>query len=386
MARLSKSELEALGGAFAHGYEAARAKRLYQEGLGATDADDLSLALGFPMLVELGPDVDDPGTYARERIQKPLRLLEPWPKNAAVRAARAIAATWDDFPGTLTAAALAGLERTEGLSAGDVRGLLESYFALPPFAWFHMLELVFLLEALVGGEAALEAALDLMSARSDEWTVFDPTRRVVVLAWGYVFDRLSVERQAGPRKKLEALLDAYRKIDPGLTDAARVQVASRAADLVLNGREGYVRSASRTPSGPDRNFDAFFLDAASFRDVTVQEAPLPAHASPSVQWLVQGGAAALQGVGDWSKVTFKGSKEIGQRDILGNWSRAASPFSAQLLVDMYARSQVKDEVVRQTRRGLARLAPLIRAFGDAADTAPKLKKAAKALLAAATPS
>ncbi|HTJ84627.1 MAG TPA: hypothetical protein VL400_23065, partial [Polyangiaceae bacterium] len=136
MARLSKSELEALGGAFAHGYEAARAKRLYQEGLGATDADDLSLALGFPMLVELGPDVDDPGEYARARIQRPLRLLEPWPKNAAVRAARAIAATWDDFPGTLTAAAVAELEGTEGLSAGDVRGLLESYFALPPFAWF----------------------------------------------------------------------------------------------------------------------------------------------------------------------------------------------------------------------------------------------------------
>ena len=46
MGRLSKAELEALGGAFAPGYEAARAQRLNQEGLGATEADDLALALG----------------------------------------------------------------------------------------------------------------------------------------------------------------------------------------------------------------------------------------------------------------------------------------------------------------------------------------------------
>jgi len=58
-----------------NGYEAARARRLYQEGLGATEADDLALALGFPMLVELGPDVGDPGAYARDRIHMFARSL-----------------------------------------------------------------------------------------------------------------------------------------------------------------------------------------------------------------------------------------------------------------------------------------------------------------------
>ena len=124
MRRLSQSELSFLGGAFAHGYEAARAKRLFQEGLGATEADDLSLALGFPMLVELGPDVDDPAAYARDRICKPMRRLDPWPRNAAIRAVRAIASTWIDFPDTLTPEAEAELASREGLEAADVPKVL----------------------------------------------------------------------------------------------------------------------------------------------------------------------------------------------------------------------------------------------------------------------
>jgi hypothetical protein len=71
---------------------------------------------------------------------------------------RAIASTWIDFPDTLTPEAEAELASREGLEAADVPKVLERLFAIPPIAWFHSFDFVFLLEALVGGEAALDAA------------------------------------------------------------------------------------------------------------------------------------------------------------------------------------------------------------------------------------
>jgi hypothetical protein len=382
MGRLSTAELTRLGGAFAHGYEAARAKRLFQEGLGATEADDLSLALGFPMLVELGPNVDDPADYARDRICKPMRRLDPWPRNAAIRAARAMASTWIHFPHTLTPEAEAELASGEGLEAADVPKVLERLFAVPPIAWFHIFDFVFLLEALVGGEATLDAALAHIVPRADAWTVIDSSYRIALLGLGYVFDRLPEHRAAAFRPRLEAVLDAYRKVDPELSNPEYTGVATRAVDLALNGREGYARSVDRTILGLDRNFDAFFLDRDAWRELTQPLKPLPPHASPSVQWLVQGGDVELARVGDWSKFTFQGLKGEAQRYFVGGWGRAGTRHSAGLLADLFARSLVKDDALRLTRRGAARFVPHLRAIADDEATPPKLKKAATALLAA----
>jgi hypothetical protein len=382
MGRPTQTERELLGGAFAHGYEGARARRLVPEGLGATELDDLSLALGFPMLVTLGPDVEDPAAYARERIGQPLRRLDPWPRNAAARAARAIAATWIHFPHTLTPEAEAALSRSDAFEAGEVPELLGRWFAEPKSAWCHILELVFLLEALVGGEAALEAALGLVVPSAEAWTVNESQRRLVLWALGCVHDRLPEARASALRPRLEAVLDGYRKVDPDLSNPAWTGVATRVVDLVLHGREGYARSAERTVFGPDRNFDAFFLDRDAFRELTQPLKPLPAHASPSVQWLVQGGSAELERVREWSKLTFQGSKEEAQRYFVGQWGRTGTRHAAALLADMAARSLVKDDAVRLARRGAVRLVPHLRAIVEDADTPPKLRSAARALLTA----
>jgi hypothetical protein len=385
MGRLSNTELEAFGGAFAHGYEAARARRLYQEGLGATEADDLALALGFPMLVELGPDVGDPGAYARDRIRKPLRRLDPWPRNAAIRAVRAIASTWEHFPDTLTAEAEAELASREGFGVADVSKVLERWFAVPPSAWFHVFDQVFMLEALVGGEAVLDAALGLIVPRAEQWTVLGTSHHIVTRALGYLYDRLSEPRALVVRPKLEAVLESYRKVDPDLSNGRLTGVATRVFDLALHGREGYARSTQRTMFGPDRNFDAFFLDRDAWRELTQPLKPPPSHASASVQWLVQGGPSEFARLGDWSKQTFQGSREESQLHFVGEWSRAATRESATLLVDMFARSLVKDDVARLTRRGAVRLVPHVAAIAAAADTPSRLKRAARALLAAVAP-
>ena len=44
MTLIPSSELAQLGGAFIHHMHAARAQRLFQPGLGATEVDDLALA------------------------------------------------------------------------------------------------------------------------------------------------------------------------------------------------------------------------------------------------------------------------------------------------------------------------------------------------------
>jgi len=379
----SESVWTSLGGAFTHHMQAARAQRLFQPGLGATEVDDLALALGFPLLVSLGPDVDDPGFYARDRLCKPLRRLDPWPRNAAARAVVALTHGWERFPDAFTSDAVEALARNVTVTDDDVPALMQRYFELPTSAWEHVLEFVFLLEALVGGEAVLHAALGLIIPNLTNWTVLQSKRRIVMDALGFAFDRLDDAARARVRGLLEAVLDSYRAVDPGLCNPELTGVATRAPDLALNGRDGYVRSARRTEFGPDRNFDAFFLDRIAFVELTQPLKPMPPHTNASVQWLVQGGPQEAAHIGNWARRTFQGSMDESQLYLLGEWGRAGTRESAALLADMFSRSRVKDEVVQLTRRGAQRLLPHLQAIAEDANTPSKTQRAARTLAAAA---
>jgi hypothetical protein len=386
MGRLSNAELSLLGGAFAHGYESARAKRLFQEGLGVTPSDDLALALGYPMLVELGPDVDDPAGYARARICQPLRRLEPWPRNAASRAVRALFFGWEVFPDSMLPEAEAGLDDASELTRDELPGHFAAYFDVPPSAWRHVLELLFLVEALVGGDALLAATLPVIEQKPREWSVVQILRRSVILALGMVMDRLSDAAAAPHRKRFEALLQLYRMKDPELTDAKRTGVPLRAIDLILNGAEGYGRSTPRREEGPGRNFDSHFLDRESFRTLTQPTGPQPAHATPSVQWVVQGGPDEYVNLGDWNQLESQGSREEAQRYLASAWGRVALPGSAKLLAEMHARSLVKAEVAAVARRGRGALGPLLAGLASDAGASDALREAARSLLAVVAPS
>ncbi len=386
MGRLSTAELAQLGGAFAHGYEGARAKRLFQEGLGVTASDDLALALGYPMLVELGPDVDDPAGYARARIGLPLRRLEPWPRNAAVRAVRALFFGWEVFPDAMLPEAEAALDAAADLTRDELPGLFAAYFEVPPSAWEHVLELLFLVEALAGGDALLAAALPLIEQKPREWSVVQILRRSVILALGMVMDRLPDAVAAPHRERFGALLQLYRKKDADLANAKLTGVPLRAIDLILNGAEGYVRSAPRREEGPGRNFDSHFLERDSFRTLTQPTGPHPAHATPSVQWVVQGGPDEYANLGDWTQLESKGSREEAQRYLVRAWGRVALPGSAKLLADMHGRSLVKAEVVEVARRGRRALGPLLAELATDAGASDALRNAARSLLAVVAPS
>lgn len=375
--RLTTRELEALGGAFAHGYDGVRARRLFQPGLGATAADDLALALGLPMLVELGPDVADPGAYSRDRIARPLRRLEPWPRNAAARAARAIARGWVKFPAQLKPESEQALADGAPIAPAEVATLLAKRFAVIPAAWRHMLDLIFLLEALAGGEAVLAACLGEIEANLAAWSSVDMTRHSVVVALGVMAERLPPTAAAPVRARFAALLAHYRREDPTLADPDGEQVPLRAFDLILDGAVAYARSALRDKDGPDKNFCALFLEPRDYGRLTKGKAAT--YTTPSVQWVVQGGPAEYAQLPDWSKVEAQGSKEESQRYFVRQWGRVALPGSARLLADMYLRSAVKDDVVAMARRGAARLAPLLDALAADGSQPDRLRKAARAL-------
>ncbi|MBU6162240.1 MAG: hypothetical protein KGO50_14080 [Myxococcales bacterium] len=169
---------------------------------------------------------------------------------------------------------------------------------------------------------------------------------------------------------------AQRLFQPGLG-------ATEVDDLALHGRDGYVRSARRTEFGPDRNFDAFFLDRIAFVELTQPLKPMPPHTNASVQWLVQGGPQEAAHIGDWARRTFQGSLYESQLYLLGEWGRAGTREAAALLADMFSRSRVKDEVVQLVRRGAHRLQPHLHSIAEDANTPSKIQRAARTLAVAA---
>jgi hypothetical protein len=139
-------------------------------------------------------------------------------------------------------------------------------------------------------------------------------------------------------------------------------------------------------SGPDRSFDGFFLDRDAFVGLTKPTGPLPPHASPSVQWLVQGGESEVPSLLDWSQRAFEGSHEAAQLHLVEQWARAPFTGSAAMLADVFARSMVKSEVLAAVGPHVAAFRPLLEQVAHDDAQAPTVRGGASALLASLLPS
>lgn len=380
----TKAELAAKGHAFDHGYDAQRAQRLFKEGVGHTAEDDLALALGYPLLVELSPAVDgDLVELTKQRINQPLRRLVPWPRNLAVRAVRAIAFGWDQFPDVLSAEASEAIERDDDFQEGEENDLLAALSELPSASWNHTYELCFLLEALAGGEATITALCDAIEEDGYAWHKIDFNRRIAILSLGAMLDRLSPERAASFRPRLTALYERY--LEHGAADdPKKTGVSLRALDLVLNGAQGYERSASMTEWGRART-DAHFLDRDAFARLAKPLAPPLPHMLPSVQWVVQGGVGELAHAGDPKLYEFKGSKLEAHRYVVDQFVRMSAPEPTALVVAIATDPKSQPFVVEAVKRHIQGLRPQLEALAKSA-TDPALRAAASSLLASCLPS
>ncbi len=350
--KLTPAQLTVRGRAFDHGYQAQRAVRLFQEGIGHTPDDDLALALGYPELVELAPDAEgDVVQLTEQRINNYDRRAVPWPRNLAVRAVRAIAWGWDPFPTALSAEARRALAREDEFSPSELPSLLRTLTRFQSACWEHEFELVLLMEALAGGEATIGAVCDLVESNVAAWNELENRRRTVIAAVGIMYDRLSRERAAAIRPRLEALLARYRDVDESGVDPARVGMPLRALDLALHGRLGYERSTLATEWGRDRTH-AFFLDRETFRELMAdapRKKPLP-HMLPSVQWVVQGGVAELENVGDPSNYKLRGFKLEAHRWVVDQFARLRAIEATHLLASIASGTKSQPLVVEALHR------------------------------------
>lgn len=321
--------LAAKGHAFDHGSAAQRAKRLFKSGLGHTEFDDLSLALGYPYLVELAPDVDgDVKAQTAARICTWTPGTVPWPRNMAVRAARAMAEGWEQFPETLSADQQAVLDVADDWHPGEEVTLLERLQRLKPTSWKHSDELMFLFEALSGGEATIRALLDSIEQHPDRWADISAPHHGLVMTMGMMLDRLSAEAAAPFRPRMEALL-----VKPMTVKVTSLPL--RALDIVLHGADGYERTVELGEWGRPRDA-AFFLDRAEWKRLALPAPKPQPWMLPTVQWIVQGGVEELKHVGNPAKYELGGSKKEAHRRLATQFARLAAPEIAGFMKKLTA--------------------------------------------------
>lgn len=158
----------------------------------------------------------------------------------------------------------------------------------------------------------------------------------------------------------------------------------RALDLVLNGAQGYERSASMTEWGRDRT-DAHFLNRDAFARLAKQLAPPLPHMLPSVQWVVQGGVSELAQAGDPKLYEFKGSKLEAHRYVVDQFVRLSAPEPTALVVAIATDPKSQPFVVEAVKRHIQGLRPQLEALAKSAAD-PALRAAASSLLASCLPS
>lgn len=321
--------LAAKGHAFDHGSVAQRAKRLFKAGLGLSEVDDLALALGYPFLVELAPDADgDVKAQTTARICTVSPGAVPWPRNVAVRAARALAAGWDQFPETLSADQQAVLDSDDDWRPGEEVALLERLQRRKASSWRHSGELMLLFEALSGGEATIRALLDSIEQHPDRWADISAPHHGLVMSMGMMLDRLSAEAAAPYRPRMEALL-----VKPMTVRVTSLPL--RALDIVLHGADGYERTVELGEWGRSRDA-AFFLDRTEWKRLALPAPKPQPWMLPTVQWVVQGGIEELKHVGNPAKYEIGGSKKEAHRWLACQFSRLAAPEIAGFMKKLTA--------------------------------------------------
>ena len=223
-----------------HGDEAVGASQR-REGFAFTPADDLAFALGWPHMITLCEDEDDPAETARALVMAyPQPYEREWPRMAAHRAARALAAG-PTRTGSLSPEAEAALLEEAELSSAEASAFFRHYLGLRPHLWFLPSLGTHLFEALLGPSAALEIFVAMLEAHVDDWMQRHNTRCAFVNQLGYHLLRVPPAEADGFRERLEALF-AHCADNCDLSKR-HVNLALRELDLVLHGRAGVDRSA-----------------------------------------------------------------------------------------------------------------------------------------------
>jgi hypothetical protein len=386
--RLEQVQLAKLGGAFAAGYDGALARARYEEGISFSARQDLSLALGWPFLVELEPPtgMDDPVGVVLRRLSATLPPRS-WPIDLLTRAVRLLATGYVRFPLEPKPESVAAAGRDDPFAPDEAKVILATMFARPKAGWRHALWLLGALEALDGGGPVIDGVLDALESRSAPWVGVNAVSAQLVARLGYLIRRLPSEEVHPRRERAASLLNQATERVPGLLDdPKRRLVPSRRLVLMSDDLE-LIRRGSVRYEGLISLADAAYLPREEFLATLRAHGQPTEGEAPSAQHVVVGGPEVLDiELERWRGYGVGMDKPAAHAYLLDQYGMFRLPGAVALIAGMAAKSAVKDDALQWLRSHAAFAEPVLAELAKSSGAAKESADKALRALARAKPS
>jgi hypothetical protein len=310
--------------ALAHG-ESAYGARYVKTGFAFTPAMDLAFGLGYPHYVELadGHPADESVEAGLAHLADTDRGVRVWPRGVASRTARAYALLLN------AKLRVAPFSKEGAVTADEAREIIRTSLDCNRGD-----RLLLLLEALVGTDVVLEAAIETMEGYGEaQWTGSDFD--MVTYPLGFLLLRVPEAASARARARLEALYDKAKK-------AGWASDGVNNLDVALHGVEGAERSGYR-PEGEaiSSMYITHVVDDPEWVAKTVAAGGAPdSSVMPDPRLAFLGGEAVLKAErGWWKKYTKIGA----QQAYVEGFGQIRSQTLLPAFLEMTAASKAKKE-------------------------------------------
>lgn len=379
--RLNRDALATLGGAFAAGYDSKAAKLHFVEGLSFSPEEDLSLALGWPFLLELEPALD-PADPVKEVLARLNATVPPrrWPIDLATRAVRLLATGYVRFPDEPKPESVKAASRPEPFEKGEAKKILTTLFARPVPGWRHAPWVLNALEALGGGADVVDTVLDGIEEGERAWEQGGAMPMSVVTRVAHIVRRLP-EKDAEPRRKrAKKLLDAAMEEDPDLLTEEDTMDPVRRLVLVVDEPE-LIRQGGEKFDDVLTPYDATFLPAKELLAILRSVGKPTEGSEPSARYVVAGGPEVLDiELGRWAGYGAGGDKASAHAYVIEQYGKLRLPGAVAIIADMADKSAAKKEALAWLERHAAFAQPILAELAKSSSPARAgAEKALKAL-------
>lgn len=377
--KLSRGKRAQLGGAFAAGYDSKAAKVHFVEGLSFSAEEDLSLALGWPFLLELEPALA-PADPVKEVLARLNATVPPrrWPIDLATRAVRLLATGYIRFPDEPKPESVEAATRADPFAEGEAKQILATLFPRKVSAWRHAPWLLNALEALGGGADVADAVLDGVESNEDGWEEGGAMRQAVVTRTAHIVRRLP-EAEAKPRRKrAKKILDAALKEDPTLlTGDDDGMDPSRRLVMIVDDPE-LIRQGGEMVEGLLALYDATFLPAKEFLAILREHGKPSEGREPSARYVVAGGPEVLDIEMQWWSAYGKGmGKAAAHAYLVEQYGKFRLPGAVAIMAAMAEKSVAEKEALAWLVKHASFAEPILARL--AKSSSPAKAGAAKAL-------
>jgi hypothetical protein len=230
------------------------------------------------------------------------------------------------------------------VDAREAASLLETALTNTSMVPDTFVDIVLLLEALVGTDVVLDAFVDRLETWSPAtWARRDIVRHAAVYQIAMLLLRTTPGRVKALRHRLAIVQEKKAGGIPAQRDGKEWNRALRSLDVVIHGAEGARRSAMPWATTASVLWELRYV--SDDRDYVAERfcrEKKPDAARPDARLLFLGGPAVIDHqLGWWSK--YKGGPDT-QRTYVRTYGAIKAPQIAKTLADMLARSKVRPEV------------------------------------------